>query len=63
MTMDELDRGLLLSLTGSTANPWKPEHWNLTAQLLVDDLAPAFARTLKNEADHHEPRKPFTRLG
>lgn len=60
--MDELDRGLLLSLTGSEQNPWTKKHWNLTAQMMVVDQAPDFAETLKFQADHPNPQ-PTTRCG
>ena len=61
--LDQLDRGLLLSLTGAETNPWEKKHWNLTAQMSISDQSPDFAATLKFAADHPEPRKPFTRLG
>lgn len=60
--LDKLDRGLLLSLTGSEENPWEKRHFNLTAQLIVADQAPEFAATLKFAADHPNPQ-PTTRCG
>ena len=60
--LDKLDRGLLLSLTGAETNPWEKKHWNLTAQLLVEDQAPQFAATLKFAADHPN-QQPTTRCG
>ena len=60
--MDELDKGLLLSLTGADVNPWTKSGWNLTRQLLVADQSPDFALQLKFQADHPEAR-PTTKLG
>ena len=58
--LDQLDRGLLLSLTGAETNPWEKRNFNLTAQLIVADQAPAFAETLKFAADHPN-QQPTTR--
>lgn len=60
--VDELDKGLLRSLTGSERNPFEKRHFNLTAQLIVADQAPQFAEQLKFIADHPNPQ-PTTRCG
>lgn len=60
--LDKLDRGLLLSLTGAEVNPFEKRHWNLTAQLIVEDQAPEFASLLKFAADHPN-QQPTTRCG
>ena len=60
--LDSLDRGLLLSLTGSEENPWMKRSFNLTRQLQVQDQAPEFAATLKFAADHPN-QQPTTRCG
>ena len=60
--MDELDKGLLRSLTGSERNPFEKRHFNLTAQLLVADQSPEFAATLRRLADNPNP-PPTAKLG
>ena len=60
--IDQLDRGLLLLMTGGEQNPWAKGSWNLTRQLLVADQSPEFAATLKFAADHPNPQ-PTTRCG
>ena len=60
--VDELDKGLLRSLTGSERNPFEKRHFNLTAQLLVADQSPEFAATLRRLADNPNPH-PTTRCG
>lgn len=60
--LDKLDRGLLLSLTGSERNPWEKRHFNLTAQLIVADQAPDFAEALRIAA-RNPITGPTTKLG
>lgn len=60
--LDDLDRNLLVKLTGAESNPFSKTHWNLTAQLIVEDQAPQFASLLKFAADHPNPQ-PTTRCG
>ena len=60
--LDQLDKGLLQSLTGADVNPWTKSGWNLTRQLLVVDQAPDFARELQIQARNPIPQ-PTTRLG
>jgi len=60
--VDELDKGLLLKLTGSEQNPFEKRNFNLTSQLIIADQSPEFAATLRRLADNPNP-PPTTRCG